>query len=381
LIGALSPGLLLDLLYDLQDQRRSGLLHLIQAGSFRSLRFRSGQIVHGISSVPEEHMGEVLVRDGLLDREQLERATRVVLGERRRLGQVLLEQGTMDRLQLEEALARHGREVLLRAFEERSGSFTFEDADSERSEPDELTLRVPTDLMVLEVGRGLHDREALAFALGDLDRALARSEDPLRSVEFVPLEPLDAQVLSRVDGRRSAADIVASMGEPSERTLRSVFALLCAGVVRRRRPACEPARSAAADGGAESGAETIRSAEAMVAEGRPSEAIELLEGMLPAAESHSGRRARLLLAQVFRANPSWARRAEEPLAELVQSDPGDVEAAVALASLYRDTGRGNRAVALFRRVLDLQPDHAEATASLRALASQAADGAPPAAKP
>ena len=77
--------------------RQSGHLHLAVDGGRKSLRIRQGQIVHGTSDSAGEHMGDVLVRYGLLSQADLERAVAIVLRERRRLGEVLAELGLLER--------------------------------------------------------------------------------------------------------------------------------------------------------------------------------------------------------------------------------------------------------------------------------------------
>jgi hypothetical protein len=60
----------------------------------RSVYFRDGQVVFATSTDPEDRLGPVLVRLGLVTKPQLERASRLVKSGRP-LGQVLVDEGVL----------------------------------------------------------------------------------------------------------------------------------------------------------------------------------------------------------------------------------------------------------------------------------------------
>ncbi|HKC12920.1 MAG TPA: protein kinase, partial [Vicinamibacteria bacterium] len=93
------------LLREIYVGSKSGHLHFAhdRGRERRSLRIVKGQIVHGTSDVEGEHLGDVLVRYGLLSQADLDRAIAIVLRERKRLGAVLSDLGLLERGRLEEA--------------------------------------------------------------------------------------------------------------------------------------------------------------------------------------------------------------------------------------------------------------------------------------
>ena len=72
--GTLSEGALPALLRAVYVGRKTGTLHFTRGQDVRSVRFRQGHILSAQSSVPQEHLGEVLVRNELLTAADLERA-------------------------------------------------------------------------------------------------------------------------------------------------------------------------------------------------------------------------------------------------------------------------------------------------------------------
>ena len=195
----------------------------------RSLRIVSGQIIHGSSDVSGEHLGDVIVRYGLLSQADLDRAIAVVLRDRQRLGAVLSELGLLARERLEEAVGLHVRELLFNVLD-RPGSYAFEEAAEGLVEAD-LTSKLSTAEVIFEATRRVQDPELVSRALGDVNRVLVLSSSPLVQSQKLTLTPTDGFILSRIDGTLSAREVVSLIPLPPADTERSLFGLLCTGTV------------------------------------------------------------------------------------------------------------------------------------------------------
>jgi tetratricopeptide (TPR) repeat protein len=130
-------------------------------------------------------------------------------------------------------------------------------------------------------------------------------------------------------------------------------------------PAASPVSAdgsgAAADEDLVTSEETLLHAQLLLLQARYWDAIQLLEPAVSRMSPPRHRnRARILLARAYAKNPNWLRRAEEQLQEVVRTDPAHVEAHYQLGLLYKAQGLAARAQAMFRRVLDLRPDHRDA---------------------
>ena len=75
-------------------------------------------------------------------------------------------------------------------------------------------------------------------------------------------------------------------------------------------------------------------------------------------------RARILLARAYAGNPKWVHRAEEILQELVRDAPRSAEAHYELGRLYKAGGLTARARSMFRKALELKPQHRHAAVEL-----------------
>ena len=126
-----------------------------------------------------------------------------------------------------------------------------------------------------------------------------------------------------------------------------------------------PATQAADDFAYVSPEETLLKAQLLMAQARYWDAIQVLEIAIPRLEPRRHQlRGRILLARAYAKNPHWLRKAEVQLQDVVREDPANVDAHFELGLLYKAGGRPARAQAMFRRVLELRPDHREAVAEL-----------------
>jgi DnaJ domain/Domain of unknown function (DUF4388) len=536
--GLLTEGVLPTLLRELYVKRHTGVLRLKQDAVERRMYFREGHAVNASSSLPEEHMGERMVSQGLLTQIDLARATDLVVKTKVRLGQALHDLGAMEPDQLESALADHVCELVRKVCESPDGEWTFEEQPA--GPTPSVALKVSTAELILGAVRRIEDPDSVRFGLGNQDRILALATDPTLRFPKVEFTPTDGYVLSRVDGTLSAREIAQMIPLPTEDVERSLLGLLCTGAIEyssvppkkpaarpvaattamppnkipaaagssaaaasgpaavaaQAQPVAQPAKAAAApvvttptdvearrqeiaaafdslkgrshfdvlaiskasneaqvkeayfrlarrfhpdsirkevaladlaeraeavfirigeayevlrdtrrrssyeadlasrtprpgpqaassataaapagalapaDPEAEARAveNAIRVAERHVAEEKYWDAIQVLEVAVPLATGKASLRARYVLAKALVKNPHWIKRAEELLQGLVKDEPMHLGAHLQLGHIYKGGGLKARAGSMYRRVLELQPGHEEATLGLRDLA-------------
>ncbi len=214
-------------------ERLSGYVHITHGGERRGLAIRRGEIVQARSDVAGEHLGDVLVRRGVVSQADLERAVEEVLGQRRPLGAVLARLSLVDEARLGEAVGWHVREILFAALERPGGTVAFEDLEEDSAGLPEgpTASRLSTGEILLEASRRIVDPAVVREAIGDLDRKLVPASDPGLCGQEIALTPTDGFVLSRIDGPLSAREIVDLMPLASDETEHSLLGLLCAGAI------------------------------------------------------------------------------------------------------------------------------------------------------
>jgi len=246
--GALAEGALPLVLRTLYLGRKTGLLHVTRGEERGGVCFVQGSIVYGETTIQECRMGETLVRHGILNYWELERAREVKNVTGRRLGQVLVDLGALDASGLEDALALQVREVLLTVFSWRDGSYRFEEHDPSFFRGYDRPLPLSMGEVILDAVWSITDPEIIRFGLGNLDRVLVPASDPLLRFQRITLNSTDGFLLSRVDGGSTASQILRMAPVTPEEAMRSLFGLVCTGMVEWvPAPAAPPARRSLRD--------------------------------------------------------------------------------------------------------------------------------------
>jgi len=243
--GELWEGVLPGVLRQLYVGRATGRLLLERSGQRHGLRLSSGHILNAETNAREDRMGSLLVASGRLTEGDVKRATGFALRDGKRVGAVLVELGLLDADGLEEAVSRHVQHVLRKAFAWNDGRYEFHEETEGEARQGDVTLRLSTGELILQAARSVHDPDVVRYKLGSLDRRIALSNDPLLRFQHISLNPVDGYVLSRVDGRSSMRQIVTLIPLPEAEVHRSLFGLVCTGVIDILADEPKPARPGA----------------------------------------------------------------------------------------------------------------------------------------
>jgi tetratricopeptide (TPR) repeat protein len=247
--GTLSNVPVAEVFQRLRTKRETGIVHLSQGVTTKRVYFRGGAIVFASSDESSERLGERLVRSGALHRADLDLACRATAASNRRLGATLVQMGYLSPEQLEAKVREQVTSIVESLFPWRSGSYRTELCDNPVDADLERVDLSTVDLLVDGVRR-LTDAKAIGLGIGDLEAPLSHAADPSRLGLEISLTPEEGFVLSRVDGVTSAGEIakLSPMGELE--TLRCIYTLLIAGLLRASGDtpmASKPARSPEAE--------------------------------------------------------------------------------------------------------------------------------------
>ncbi len=101
------------------------------------------------------------------------------------------------------------------------------------------------------------------------------------------------------------------------------------------------------------------------------DAIQQLEPLVDRPKDPAWVEAMALLAQAYLKNPHWKRRAEGVLQSVLAADPSHVPTLLLLAQIYAEGRLVSRARGLYKKILRLSPNNAEAARGLAALEEEA----------
>ena len=234
-----------DILQFLRVLNRGGLVSFAAEGTTIGLYLRDGRIVHGTSTRESDRLSDLLLRRGMISREQHDQAMRrAAAGEK--LGKALVDLGGLTPRTLMEERAHRVMQMAVSLFEWEDGDFIF--VEREGPQDDEVAVDLPIATVVVEGIRSVRNlalfRKRMPFdwwifeAIAEGDRRLT-----------VSLEPHEVYVLRLVDGRRAIGDISALSEFGGPETLRTLFLLFTVGCLKMKAQASpEDSDARAADG-------------------------------------------------------------------------------------------------------------------------------------
>jgi hypothetical protein len=182
-----------------QRRREAGVPARPEELRRKAVYFRDGQVVFASGSDRADRLGAVLWRNGVLSREDLERCGRLV-SSARPLGQVLVDEGLLSSGQLYQGVTQQVREIVLAAFLETEGEFTFVEGPFDERNAVKLPERTRNLLLdgmrrldVVERLAEVPDREAVVQLTGSV---------------ALDLDPKEARILEAVDGTRAVWQVI-----------------------------------------------------------------------------------------------------------------------------------------------------------------------------
>ncbi len=194
-------------------------------GTQRTMTFDQGALKFARSDHPDDRLGEVLYRQGVVSRAELEDLLRAVSPDRR-FGQLVVDRGHLDQEQLFHHLQKQAEQIFYGSLLSSEGTYVFCTPD-DSAPPPAHTVHLPIQGLLMEGVQRIDEM------------ALFRQRIPTSDV-CPDLEPgaaakdLDATamtVLAYCDGSRTLGDIARETGLGEFHTTKMIYYLLQQGQV------------------------------------------------------------------------------------------------------------------------------------------------------
>ncbi|HXV60542.1 MAG TPA: DUF4388 domain-containing protein [Vicinamibacteria bacterium] len=228
--GNLTDETLADVIRKLYANRRSGILHLVRDRVSKRIYFRKGSIIFANSDVDEDRLGQFLIRENVLDDDKFDKTSETMKQTGNRFGRTVVALGFATPEEMTAKVTEQIQGIIYSVFTWDHGNYRFEQHENPVDE--DIVLNLSTADVILEGTRRMNNFERMERTLGDRDRILHPTEDPLLLYQKMStLTQSEYFVLSRVDGSSSISDILSLSPIQEEATLRCIYGLLSAGVV------------------------------------------------------------------------------------------------------------------------------------------------------
>jgi hypothetical protein len=208
-----------------------GDLRVVSGEHTRLLSFERGAVKHAGSDHPDDRLGEVLYRMGVLSRPQLDALLREVTPERR-FGTLLVERGVVDRERLFEYLRKQVEAIFFGILLVREGTYVFTSPD-ETGAPPPTTVHIPAQGLLME---GVQRIDEMALFRERIPHGRMFPEATPAAAD-AKVDGDAAKVLAVCDGTRTILDIARETGLGEFAATKAVYQLLQTGHVSLRESA------------------------------------------------------------------------------------------------------------------------------------------------
>ena len=225
--GALSDVSLADISQLLAMGGKTGCLSLTDQANFGYIYFEDGRVVYASVLNRPDRLGELLVKNEVIDRDQLSAAMEKQAHQRgKRLGELLVESEALPQEDLDKYISMQIEEAVYLVFQWNQGTFQFQPDVA----PDETAMRVSIsiDALLMEGARRVDEWSVMEKKISSMDLVFALERDPLEE-EGIDLTEAQQRIIPLIDGERSVNDLVDQSGLQEFDTGKALYGLIQAG--------------------------------------------------------------------------------------------------------------------------------------------------------
>lgn len=231
--GSLKEASLPDVLQLLTMGGKSGCLSVTDRTSFGYIYFDAGRIIYASLLNRRDRLGDILVREGAVSREQLDEAIEEQSRARdgRRLGEILNDGGLIDEETLHHYVKHQIEEAVYHLFAWSQGTFYFE--PGHRPERETILVSIDPESLLLEGARRVDEWSQIEKKIPSLDLIFTLDSDRASSLSSLDLTPVEERILPYLKGKHSAWDVIEETALPEFEVGKAIYGLITAGLVRR----------------------------------------------------------------------------------------------------------------------------------------------------
>jgi len=226
--NASAMGGLMDMITFLSTTKRTGALVMLNEDVKKTIFFTEGDVRMATSNVPEDRLGALMYRFGLVTRDQLREALKQQSGERR-LGRVLIDMGIITPHDLYTIIRRQVEEIFYSVMLIQAGVFYFYSIRGKDRLPSQINLT--TQNLLLE---GVRRMDEMSYF-----RERIPSKDSIMEIrpEIAPtqLDETNEEVYRLIDGCNSVGEIARETHIGEFEATKAIFKLMQLGYVQKRR--------------------------------------------------------------------------------------------------------------------------------------------------
>jgi len=282
LYGTLADYRLSDVILGLQRGVKTGILSFVHGSVHKTIYFKGGDMVFAASNQEADRLGELLVLEGKITREQFQKAVELSRKTKKRHGSAMVDLGYIDPKTLFRAVSASVENIIAGLFSMKEGNLVFKEGVLPTEEL--ITLKLSAANLIYRGIKRIEDVELIRGLCPPSNSVLVLASDPLDLYQDLRLEEPDKKVMSLVDGKRTFKEIVQTAGGEILGTMKTLYALLNTRVIEVAREE-EPDYRGEQEEQEEQEEQVVVTAEEVIAESEE----PVVEDFVPRLESMYGK--------------------------------------------------------------------------------------------
>jgi curved DNA-binding protein CbpA len=227
--GAIAPLSIPAVLRDLTLQHATGQLVASRGDAIKKVFFKNGAVIYAVSNRPEDRLGDVLLAQGAITREQYEEAASQVVATNRKQGTILVQIGALSPKDLFRGLIAQVREIVLSLIPWGEGSWRF--LDGLPTQEEIVSLRLNTSGIVFEGLARLGAAPDAAAIWEPAAYVLAASAQPALALEELDCPVTAKRLLSLIEQGRPWGEAARQAGRDEREAAAMLYGLVLFGQV------------------------------------------------------------------------------------------------------------------------------------------------------
>jgi len=229
--GSLKEASLPDVLQLLALGQKTGCLSIADRSNFGYIYFDKGRISYASIVNRRDRLGDILVKHGKIGAEQLDAAIHRQQRERdKKLGQILVAQGVISQDDLERYMRVQIEESVFYLFTWTQGTFNFE-ADV-RPDRQDFLVSINPESLLLEGARRVDEWSLIEKKIPSFDLIFGLDRDRL-AISDATLTETQKAVLPLLDGERDVNQVIEDSGLGEFEIGKALYGLITAGFAHR----------------------------------------------------------------------------------------------------------------------------------------------------
>lgn len=219
-----------DILQLLAMGKKTGTLQIRRGENSKDICFKDGSIIWATSNDSLELLENQLLKHGKISKNDLTKAKEVMNLTGKDLPSTLVFLGILDKSKVAEFMMKHIEAIVFDVFSWTEGEFVFK--DNELPDNEQIINALNTMSILMEGTRRIDEWTRIRNSLPPDNTVLVVSAS-IEQKDEVRLTPIEAQILSLIDGERSIEEIKDKSSASELDTSRAIYGLLASGLIQK----------------------------------------------------------------------------------------------------------------------------------------------------